>query len=58
MTNIDNALKIIGSSFAPRFTSLGTDDDGRVYYALSPGVAEREAALEYLEVAASNKVAS
>jgi len=28
-----------------------------VYYALSPGVAEREAALEYLEVAASNKVA-
>jgi hypothetical protein len=56
MTSIENALKIIGSRFAPRFTTLGTDDDGRVYYALSPGVAEREAALEYVEAAASGKV--
>ena len=34
---------------------LGTDDDGRVYYALSPGAAEREAAFEYLEVATHEK---
>ena len=34
---------------------LGTDNDGRVYYALSPGAAEREAALEYLEVATHEK---
>lgn len=34
---------------------LGTDDDGRVYYALFPGVAERESALEYLGSAASEK---
>ena len=55
MTDIENALKIIGSSFAPRFTNLGTDNDGRVYYALSPGAAEREAAFEYVEVASSDK---
>src|SRR6266511_4004654 len=34
---------------------LGTDNEGRVYYALSPSVAEREAALEYLEVATREK---
>lgn len=49
-------MKIIGPSFAPRFTTLGTDDDGRIYYALSPGVAEREAAFEYIEVASGEKV--
>lgn len=55
ITNIENALKIIVPSFSPRFTPMGTDDDGRVYYALFPGVAERESALEYLESAASEK---
>jgi hypothetical protein len=29
-------------SYAPRFGPVGTDDDGRRYYALSPGLAERE----------------
>ena len=57
MLNIENALKIMASSFAPRFTPLGTDEDGRIYYALSPGVAEREAALEYLVAASSEKQA-
>lgn len=55
ITNIDNCLKIVSKSFVPRFTTLGTDDEGRIYYALSPGAAEREAAFEYLEVASSKK---
>ncbi|KAF8972987.1 hypothetical protein BDZ97DRAFT_1752045 [Flammula alnicola] len=53
IANIDNSLKIIGPSFSSRFMALGTDDEGRVYYALSPGVAEREAALGYLQLAAN-----
>ncbi|KAF9527302.1 hypothetical protein CPB83DRAFT_856322 [Crepidotus variabilis] len=55
MTRIENALRIVSSSFSPRFITLGTDLDGRVYYALSPGVAEREAALEFLNVASSSR---
>ncbi|KAH9485467.1 hypothetical protein JR316_0002375 [Psilocybe cubensis] len=55
ITNIDNCLKIVSKSFVPRFTTLGTDDEGRVYYTLSPGATEREAAFEYLEVASSDK---
>ena len=49
-------MKIIGLSFEPRFTALGTDNDGRVYYALSPGAAEREAAFEYVQVASNDNV--
>lgn len=48
-------MKIVSKSFLPRFQALGTDSEGRTYYALSPGVAEREAAFEYLEVASSDK---
>ncbi|KAF8871260.1 hypothetical protein CPB84DRAFT_1830164 [Gymnopilus junonius] len=53
--NIDSCSKIISKSFVPRFTTLGVDDEGRTYYALSPSVAEREAAFEYLQVASSEK---
>jgi hypothetical protein len=35
-------------SCAPRFGPLGTDHDGRVYYALSPGVRDREFAANLL----------
>ena len=48
-------MKIISTVFAPRFIPLGTDLDDRIYYALSPGVAEREAAFEYIELASSEK---
>jgi hypothetical protein len=34
---------------------LGTDNEGRTYYALSPGVIEREVAFEYLEVVSADK---
>ncbi|KAF8160676.1 hypothetical protein B0H34DRAFT_653698 [Crassisporium funariophilum] len=54
--NIDYAMKIIGPSFATRFRPLGDDNEGRVYYALSPGVSEREAAFEFLEGAATDKL--
>lgn len=53
--NIDNCLKVISRTFVPRFMTLGTDDEGRTYYALSPSVAEREAAFEYLDVASNEK---
>ncbi|TFK44250.1 hypothetical protein BDQ12DRAFT_7961 [Crucibulum laeve] len=48
LSNLENALKIIMPGFAPRFEALGRDEEGRVYYALSPGVAEREAAMEFM----------
>jgi len=55
LLNIDNALKIVTSGFAPRFSALGADHEGRMYYALIPGYSEREAALEYLEALSSDK---
>lgn len=55
LLNIDNALKIVTSGFAPRFSALGADHEGRMYYALRPGYPEREAALEYLEALSSDK---
>ena len=55
IANIDNSMKIISTVFAPRFMPLGTDFDDRIYYALSPGVAEREAVFEYIELASSEK---
>ena len=55
IANIDNSMKIISTVFAPRFLPLGTDLDDRIYYALSPGVTEREAAFEYIELASSER---
>ena len=55
LLNIDNALKIVTSGFAPRFSALGVDHEGRMYYALGPGYSEREAALEYLQALSSDK---
>lgn len=44
----ENALKLVLPGLAPRFAPLGCDNDGRVFYALSPGVAERKAALDFI----------
>lgn len=44
----ENTLKLVLPGFAPRFAALGRDDDGHVFYALSPGVAERKAALDFI----------
>lgn len=46
-------MKIVAPYYAPRFMPLGYDDQQREYFALSPSVAECEAASEYLDVAAS-----
>ena len=48
-------MKLTIHGFTPRFSILGTDHDGRTYYALSPGVLEREVGFEYLEVISADK---
>ena len=48
-------MKLTTHGFTPRFSILGTDHDGRTYYALSPGVLEREVGFEYLEVVSADK---
>lgn len=48
-------MKLTTHGFTSRFSILGMDNEGRTYYALSPGILEREAAFEYLEVACSDK---
>ncbi|KAK7035496.1 hypothetical protein VNI00_011789 [Paramarasmius palmivorus] len=46
--NLEHILKVLVPSCAPRFGPLGTDHDGRIYYALSPGVRDREFAANLL----------
>jgi len=50
---MDNALKLVSSSFAARFSPLGADGDGRTYWALSPGARERKDALEFIKLTTS-----
>jgi hypothetical protein len=45
---LESALKVVLPGFAPRFAPLGYDTDGRIFYALSPGVVERKAALDFI----------
>ncbi|KAL0068742.1 hypothetical protein AAF712_004071 [Marasmius tenuissimus] len=53
---LENALKVVLSGTVPRFGPLGTDNDGRVYWALSPGVRDREFAQSLITAAsATNK---
>ncbi|KAI0369689.1 hypothetical protein BV20DRAFT_1020417 [Pilatotrama ljubarskyi] len=46
---IEHAQKIASTECIYRFAPLGRDTDGRVYYVLTPGMIEREAALDLLE---------
>ncbi|KAI0665936.1 hypothetical protein C8Q78DRAFT_1083504 [Trametes maxima] len=46
---IEHAHQIASTECIPRFTSLGRDSDGRVYLVLTPGIVEREAAVDLLE---------
>ncbi|KAI0355707.1 hypothetical protein OH77DRAFT_1511521 [Trametes cingulata] len=46
---IEHAQKVAAAECIPRFAPLGRDTDGRVYYTLTPGMIEREAALDLLE---------
>ncbi|KAJ4468133.1 hypothetical protein J3R30DRAFT_1677685 [Lentinula aciculospora] len=45
---IENAAKVISTSFLPRFSPLGFDPEGRVYWVLTPGVYDREYALDHV----------
>ncbi|KAF8813926.1 hypothetical protein BYT27DRAFT_7084104 [Phlegmacium glaucopus] len=55
ISDINNVVKLTAQGFTPRFSILGMDNEGRTYYALSPGVQEREIAFEYLEVVSIEK---
>lgn len=48
MAIIDDALKVASYANIPRISPLGRDAEGRVYWALTPGMNEREDALELL----------
>ncbi|KAJ7593947.1 hypothetical protein C8J56DRAFT_820218 [Mycena floridula] len=53
--NLENSLKVAIHSAIPRFTPLGTDNDGRIYWALTPGVHDRDDALDVLLRASDKK---
>ncbi|KAJ7072371.1 hypothetical protein C8F01DRAFT_1243423 [Mycena amicta] len=53
LKDIDGASRVASHRFNPRFSPLGTDRDGRVYYALSPAVTETDSALELLAAVAA-----
>ncbi|KAH9951550.1 hypothetical protein B0H21DRAFT_716488 [Amylocystis lapponica] len=48
LLDLENAHRLAAFTGLPRFSALGRDHEGRVYYALTPGAAEREAALQLL----------
>ena len=48
MSALEQAQRVTSHAYAPRFTPLGTDHEGRIYFALTPSVAEREAAVALL----------
>ncbi|KIJ61330.1 hypothetical protein HYDPIDRAFT_189618 [Hydnomerulius pinastri MD-312] len=49
ITGIDDALKVASSVYTTRISPLGRDSEGRVYWALTPGMMERDAALHHLQ---------
>ncbi|KAJ6475319.1 hypothetical protein C8R47DRAFT_1143038 [Mycena vitilis] len=46
--DIQGAAKVAMHRFNPRFSPLGADREGRVYYALSPSVSDCDSALEFI----------
>ena len=48
LSALEQAQRVTLHACAPRFAPLGTDHGGRIYFALSPSVAEREAAVALL----------
>ncbi|EIN11663.1 hypothetical protein PUNSTDRAFT_42853 [Punctularia strigosozonata HHB-11173 SS5] len=50
LEDIEQSLNVVTNSVSMiRFAPLGRDIDGRIYYALHPGVVERDAALETIK---------
>jgi len=48
LASLENSLKVLTPRFAPRYTPIGIDADSRVYWILSPGVSERDAASDFI----------
>jgi hypothetical protein len=48
LSALEQAQRVTSHAYAPRFAPLGTDHEGRIYFALTPSVAEREAAAALL----------
>ncbi|CAK5281513.1 unnamed protein product [Mycena citricolor] len=48
LLDIEGAGKVVMHRSNPRFAPLGSDRDGRVYYALSPNVTDSESAQEFI----------
>ncbi|KAF5370795.1 hypothetical protein D9758_001868 [Tetrapyrgos nigripes] len=53
---IESALKVVMPFYAPRFGPLGTDHDGRTYWALSPNVRDRTQAFQFLSLKSSGSL--
>ncbi|KAF7298229.1 zf-4CXXC-R1 domain-containing protein [Mycena chlorophos] len=53
LKDVEGASKVANHRFNQRFAPLGSDRDGRIYYAMSPSASETEAAVEFLSVVAS-----
>ncbi|KAK0212911.1 hypothetical protein DFS33DRAFT_1377363 [Desarmillaria ectypa] len=53
LESLDNALKVASHDFSVRSGPLGTDKDGRIYWALSPGVNDRQYATQYVSAMVS-----
>ncbi|KAK0195341.1 hypothetical protein F5146DRAFT_1173629 [Armillaria mellea] len=51
--SLDSALKVVSHDFSVRSGPLGTDGDGRIYWALSPGVNDRQYAMQYVSAMAA-----
>ena len=48
LASLDSSLKVLTPRYAPRCAPIGTDADSRVYWILSPGPSEREAASDFI----------
>ncbi|KZT10703.1 uncharacterized protein LAESUDRAFT_643979 [Laetiporus sulphureus 93-53] len=46
--DLEHAYRVAETTCIPRYAALGQDSEGRVYYALTPSEAEREAAAQLL----------
>jgi len=48
LQHLENAMKLILPKFSPRFSPLGTDNEGRIFWALSSSISERNAAFDFI----------
>ncbi|OBZ70555.1 hypothetical protein A0H81_09070 [Grifola frondosa] len=49
LLDLEHAQSVVLFDCIPRFGPIGRDHEGRVYYILTPGVVERDAALELID---------